>query len=664
METILAIQKFKDFIEKDYLNDVLSHSRRGKFYIDIDFRKLCEFDYELAEYLLDNPEEAISCSEFAVKEIDMPVPTKIFNCMFKHLPQIQEIPIWELNIPQLNKFIKVRGNIVKIGQVLLQLTTSKFECPNCKCVIGVLQLTNIFKQPSQCGCGRKGKFRHLKDKDELISYQKIVIEEDIEVYKDQDNPKQKMILLKGVLTNKEVNRLIRVSQKVIVNGVLKRIEVKEGSTEFDTYIEANYLEFIKKSWDDIKINLKEEQQIIEMSKDSNILSNMGQSICPSIEGNQQEKECLFLSLIGGKKVYDDSNVIVESDRLHILMVSSPGAGKTWMAKRAMSFSPIHIYSSGTRASAAGIAGTVMKDKDLGCYVLIAGSLPRANQGINVIDELDKIDPMEIKRLNNGLEEGKVPITMAGIQSTLEADTTVIATANPKYGVFSLSEEIEDQINIPKDTLDRFDFVLPILHSENSEHNKRVANMIIARHKKTINGISPIYDREIVIKYIAYARQKIMPELTDEAGEYIFNQSQELTKLGKTNFSNRLIPRLIKISYACAKVRLSQQVLVQDAEEAVKKLRYSYQQRGLITQTGQISEEKMGLKMSDSKINKYQQYKTLLKTHCRESHDIEALKSLAQSQGIDISDFDDMLEKFSRNGDIFHPNHWTVKWNGG
>ena len=101
-------------------------------------------------------------------------------------------------------------------------------------------------------------------------------------------------------------------------------------------------------------------------------------------------------------------------------------------------------------------------------------------------------------------------------------------------------------------------------------------MIIARHKKTINGISPIYDREIVIKYIAYARQKIMPELTDEAGEYIFNQSQELTKLGKTNFSNRLIPRLIKISYACAKVRLSQQVLVQDAEEAVKKLRYSYQ----------------------------------------------------------------------------------------
>ena len=75
---------------------------------------MCEFDNELADFLLDNPEEAISCAEFACKEIDMPVPTKIFKCMFKHLPQTQEIPIWELNIPQLNKFIKVRGNIVKI----------------------------------------------------------------------------------------------------------------------------------------------------------------------------------------------------------------------------------------------------------------------------------------------------------------------------------------------------------------------------------------------------------------------------------------------------------------------------------------------------------------------------------------------------------------------
>ena len=181
MDTTEQIKKFQDFIESSYLTKIHENLRKDKKFIEVDFTELSKFDIDLANELLENPEDTIRAAELAIEQLDIE-DIKGIQILFYNLPKLTELPLSEIS-NQLNKFLTFEGHIMKPSDIFLKCKSAKFECPACGNVINILMLGKEWKEPSKCGCGRKGKFT-LLDR-ELIKFQRIEIQEALDYVPDK-----------------------------------------------------------------------------------------------------------------------------------------------------------------------------------------------------------------------------------------------------------------------------------------------------------------------------------------------------------------------------------------------------------------------------------------------------------------------------------------------
>ena len=105
MEVDEQIKIFREFIEQNYYPELLEIVRKGVKFIVLDFSELIKFNPDLAEELLENPEELIAAAELAVKDFDLPKKVKKFNVRFYNLPHSQKVQISEIRSKHLKKFV-------------------------------------------------------------------------------------------------------------------------------------------------------------------------------------------------------------------------------------------------------------------------------------------------------------------------------------------------------------------------------------------------------------------------------------------------------------------------------------------------------------------------------------------------------------------------------
>ena len=65
------IRKLKELIESSFYAELLKNVRKGHRFLLIPFPELSKFDPDLANDLLDNPEEVIKAAELAVQQFDL-----------------------------------------------------------------------------------------------------------------------------------------------------------------------------------------------------------------------------------------------------------------------------------------------------------------------------------------------------------------------------------------------------------------------------------------------------------------------------------------------------------------------------------------------------------------------------------------------------------------
>ncbi len=286
---------------------------------------------------------------------------------------------------------------------------------------------------------------------------------------------------------------------------------------------------------------------------------------------------------------------------------------------------------------------------------------------NCIDEIEKMDEQDRSTMHEAMEQQSVTISKANIQATLRAETTVLAAGNPKLGRFDPYTPIPQQIDISPALLSRFDVIFILRDLPNKTNDEAIASHVLEEHKGVVRDV---ISSDLIRKYVAYARQKVKPALSEEAVEeikkfYIKLRSQP----GKADSEIKPIPitarqleGIVRLSEAHAKIRLSKEVTAKDAQIAIALLRESLMQVGYDEETKTFDIDKVTTGISSSKRSKIIVVKeiiSMLESRLGKLIPMEELEKAVEEK-ISKEELEDVLNQLYKSGEVFKPRKGFIQ----
>jgi DNA replication licensing factor MCM5 len=202
---------------------------------------------------------------------------------------------------------------------------------------------------------------------------------------------------------------------------------------------------------------EEEHKIMSMAKDKNIYEKISKSIAPAIFGNENLKKAIACQLFGGCRKRLNEGVNLRGD-INLLLLGDPSTAKSQFLKFVERVAPIAVYTSGKGSSAAGLTASIIKDPSSGEFQLEGGAMVLADGGVVCIDEFDKMRAQDRVAIHEAMEQQTISVAKAGITTTLNSRTSVLAAANPIYGRLDDLKATQDQIDFQTTILSRFDCI--------------------------------------------------------------------------------------------------------------------------------------------------------------------------------------------------------------
>ncbi|MBS3093262.1 minichromosome maintenance protein MCM [Candidatus Pacearchaeota archaeon] len=650
------IEEAKLFFDT-YKKEIGDSVRKGRKVVFVNFDDLASTSPMLAEAIMSSPEEMLQLLETALEETGL---IKIPRIRFNNLPETQKVKIRTIRANHLNKLIFFEGLVRQASEVRPQVVNAKFECPSCGTVISVLQIEKKFREPSRCSCGRKGAFRLISKI--MVDAQRLVIEESPESLTGGEQPRRMNVFLNEDMVEPIMEEKTTPGSKVRVLGILKEVPVPlpsgSISTRFDLAIEANNVIPLETTYEELDITEEDERQIQELAEDPEVFRKLRESIAPSIWGYEEIKEALVLQMFGGVRKISDDGTVSRGD-IHLFLIGDPGVAKSVTLKFISNIAPKGRYIVGKAATGAGITATVIKDEFLKGWSLEAGAMVLANKGIICIDEIEKMDPQDRSAMHEALEQQTVTISKANVQATLRAETSVLAAGNPKFGRFEPTQSITEQIDLPPTLINRFDLIFILRDLPNKDQDNAIATHVLNMHQ--MKGVKPDIDIELFKKYIAFAKQKIFPKLTEDAvneikGFYVKMRRMSIEGESRSiSISARQLQGLVRLAEAHAKSRLSATVDQQDADVAIRLTKYYLMQVGYDPETKTFDIDRFSSKISSNKRNKVILLKETLK-RMEEKFGKQIPMEEIRKELPDLTDleFEDAIEKLKKSGDVFQP----------
>ena len=367
-----------------------------------------------------------------------------------------------------------------------------------------------------------------------------------------------------VFIGKLIGNLVRTSytgQKKLITGLFRsNIDLKK--TEYETFIDIMSVGDL----DDVTPQLPsdtEKNKLIADSKTDGYMDSVVNSFAPLIYGHSEIKLSLLLQLVGGVKTKKRGDI-------NMFLIGDPSMAKSEFLKYTAKIMMKSIYTSGRGTSAAGLTIGIVKMSD-GRSIAQAGVLPMCDGGLACIDEFDKMSDSDRSAMHEAMEQQTVSIAKAGISMTLPSRTSVLAAANPKYGMYDTSQSIKDNINVPVPLLTRFDMIWLIRDVVNQTSDGLKADHVLDSFTQDM-GKDAYVNLEGMIKLVNFART-FNPVLTEEAKDELKTIYEEMRKLSARSempVSIRQLEALVRLSMAYAKLHFRNEVIRSDVRE-IKKL---------------------------------------------------------------------------------------------
>ena len=323
----------------------------------------------------------------------------------------------------------------------------------------------------------------------------------------------------------------------------------------------------------------------ELAEDEQSYSRLARSIAPEIYGHEDVKKALLLQLVSGVTKAMDDGLRIRGD-INVCLMGDPGVAKSQLLKHIAKVAPRAIYTTGKGSSGVGLTAAVLKDAVTGELTLEAGALVLADMGICCIDEFDKMDESDRTAIHEVMEQQTVSIAKAGITTTLNARTAILAAANPLYGRFRrISRDpyanLLRNVNLPAALLSRFDLVFLILDKVDMDNDLALAKHITYVHQ---NAHHPPLDFEpvepsVLRAYVQAARvvEPVVPRSLQGfiAEAYVGMRQREAagaskgTSTGRGVMTARQLLSILRMSQAHARIRFSRVVEEEDVREAIR-----------------------------------------------------------------------------------------------
>jgi len=660
-----------------YREQIQQMTVEGEISLKVDFTDVIKFNPELARRSIDEPKEFLEAGNRAVTEVveiedsDYAFTTREFFIRFFNMSESEIIPLRGIRTEHVGKLVMLYGITTRATVVKPLLIEGFFQCQNCQEIMILPQEEGRYNPPHQCqnpGCGRAGPFKLLTEESKFVDWQKVTIQERPENLPPGQMPRSVSVLLKHDMVDK-----VRPGDRISVIGVLQSIPDFSKKTPgklatFHINMNANYVIPEEQDLEALEISEEEEQIILDLAKDPWIHTKIVDSLAPSIYGYRDIKESLALLLFGGipKELPDGLKIRGESN---ILLIGDPGTAKSQILRYIATLAPRALYTSGKGSSAAGLTVAVLRDQDTGEFTLEAGALVLSDRGVCCIDELDKMRKEDRSSIHEAMEQRTVSVAKAGIVATLNARCSILAAANPKLGRYIPSRSAAENINLPVTILSRFDLIWIVRDEPEADVDKVKAQHILRLHTAGVTEKEPPISKEILKKYISYAKLNSTPRLSDEAAKRLEEFYLEMRKAGEASDSPiaitpRQLESLIRLTESHARMALRSEASIEDAEAAIRLLSVSLRQVGIDPETGKLDIDVVMVGTSSSTRSKIETLMDLIAEMELESKGqavpLDRIIEKAHDFGMTKDFIERNIERMRQDGMLFQPKAGFIK----
>eukprot|EP00835_Amoeboradix_gromovi_P003949 NODE_282_length_11867_cov_0.266995.p2 type:complete len:629 gc:universal NODE_282_length_11867_cov_0.266995:10899-9013(-) len=584
--------------------------------ISVDLKDVREYSEDLYQQFYNQPmhivkllqkeifkHRPVSKIEFR-SSIDCPEELKYDFEVYLVNSDAKNIKILDCDSQYVGKHIQVSGIITRCSQVQPKILVNVYMCNTCQYehYQPFYHEQPTFTMPALC----QGKCQSQRIKSVLewqprlskyCSFQTIKIQEQSHLVPQGHVPKTLTIHVHGSLTN-----TCTPGDMITCQGAL--MPIHENGFMKNGLLCSLYLHTMSIHKQQANVDIEAvESELAALQESDDVYTRLALSICPEIYGNLDVKKVLLLSLVGAPDIHQNGLFI--RGNIHVCLMGCPGIAKSQLLKYISRTATKAIYTTGKGSSGVGLTAAVIRDPMTKQLVLEGGALVLADTGICCLDEFDKMEDNDKTAIHEIMEQQTLSISKAGIVTTLNARTSILAAANPLYGRYNPKIPAHKNVNLPAALISRFDIVYILIDTPNMDTDLALGDYVSHVHQTGRHpelGFTPL-SPPAIREYVRLAKE-CNPTLTRQVADHIVDiyvglRSQErstsrlLNKDQIQHSTPRTLVSLIRLSMALARLRFSKLVEMTDVNEAVRLIQMSQQAVMDPSQAKIVEEDKIG-----------------------------------------------------------------------